>query len=176
MDLDNWVNIATEVGAIGENGDEFSSSQMAREAIEIILGKDNLKEAVRYYVAHKPGKELLRGVLWQLHPYSAMEECYRIFKESSNLDEKIDAVELLRVVADKRVLKWVPEFLKHENPGIQNWGIGIVEQLLFSHLCDEEDVAEILQQASKHHSKYLRDKADDMHLIFNTEEELDFES
>ena len=105
MDLDNWENIAIELGAIGENGDECSSSTMAREAIEIILGKDNLKEAVRYYVAHKPGKELLREVLWQLHPYSAMEECYRIFKESNDLDEKIDAVELLRVVADKRALK-----------------------------------------------------------------------
>ena len=80
MDLNNWVNIAKEVGAIDENDSEFSSSQMACEAIEILLGKNNLKEAVRYYVACKPGKELLRGVLWQLHPYSAMEECYRIFK------------------------------------------------------------------------------------------------
>jgi len=80
MDLNNWVNIAKEVGAIGENGHEFSSNKMSCESIEILLGKDNLKEAVRYYVAHKPGKELLRGVLWQLHPYSAMEECYKIFK------------------------------------------------------------------------------------------------
>ena len=165
MDLDNWVNIAKEVEAIGENGYQFSSSQKAREAIEILLGKDNLKEAVRYYVAHKPGSELLRSVLWQLHPYSAMEECYRIFKESSNLDEKIDAVELLRVVADKRVLKWVPEFLEHENSGIQNWGIGIIDQLLFSHLCDDEDVVEILQQASKHHSQYVREKAEEKCLM-----------
>lgn len=172
MNLDNWVNIATEVGAIDENGHEFSSSTMACEAIEIILGKDNLKEAVRYYVAHKPGKELLRGVLWQLHPYSAMEECYRIFKESNNLDDKIDAVELLRVVADKRVLKWVPEFLEHENSGIQNWGIGIIDQLLFSQLCDEEDVVQILDKAKNHSSQYVREKAEEIYLMFNTEEDL----
>ena len=55
MDLDNWVNIAKELGAIGDNGQEYSSNKMAWEAIEIILGKDNLKEAVRYYVAHNPG-------------------------------------------------------------------------------------------------------------------------
>jgi hypothetical protein len=167
MFLDNWSNIAKEVGAIDENGQEYSSSQMARKAIEILLGKDNLKEAVRYYVAHKSGSELLRGVLWQLHPYSAMEECYRIFKESNDLDQKIDAVELLRVVADKRVLKWVPEFLEHENSGIQNWGIGIVDQLLFSHLCDEEDVAEILHQASNHPSKYVREKVEEIYLMFD---------
>ena len=94
-----------------------------------------------------------------------MEECYRIFKESNNLDEKIDAVELLRVVADKRVLKWVPEFLEHENPGIQNWGIGIIDQLLFSNLCDEEDVAEILDKAKNHSSKYVRDKVEEMSLM-----------
>lgn len=172
MDLDNWVNIAKEVEAIGENGYQFSSSQKAREAIEILLGKDNLKEAVRYYVAHKPGSELLRSVLWQLHPYSAMEECYRIFKESSNLDEKIDAVELLRVVADKRVLKWVPEFLEHENSGIQNWGIGIIDQLLFSHLCDDEDVIEILDKARNHSSQYVRDKAELMYLTLEDLEQV----
>ena len=45
MDLDNWVNIAKEVGAIGEDGYEFSSSQMAREAIEILLGKRQFKRS-----------------------------------------------------------------------------------------------------------------------------------
>jgi hypothetical protein len=29
MFLDNWSNIAKEVGAIDENGQEYSSSQMA---------------------------------------------------------------------------------------------------------------------------------------------------
>ncbi|MBV6622940.1 MAG: hypothetical protein KI793_08310 [Rivularia sp. (in: Bacteria)] len=173
MDLNDWVNIAKEVGAIGENGDECSSSTMAREAIEILLGKDNLKEAVRYYVAHKPGSELLRSLLWQLYPYSAMEECYRIFNESSNLDEKIDAIELLRVVADKRVLKWVPDFLEHENTGIQNWGIGIVDQLLFSHLCDDEDVIEILDKARNHSSQYVREKAELIYLTLEDLEEVD---
>ena len=175
MDLDNWENIANEVGAIDENSDEFSSNKMACEAIEILLGKDNLREAVRYYVAHKPGSELLRSVLWQLHPYSAMEECYRIFKESEDIDEKIDAIELLRVVADKRVLKWVPEFLKYENPGIQNWVIGIIDQLLFSNLCDEEDVAEILDKARNHSSEYVRDKVEGMYLMIEQQfQEIDF--
>ena len=55
--------------------------------------------------------------------------------------------------------------MEHENSGIQNWGIGIIDQLLFSHLCDDEDVVEILQQASKHHSKYVREKAEEMCLM-----------
>ena len=173
MYLNNWINIVKEVGAIDENGNECSSSKMAREAIELILGKDNLKEAVRYYVAHKPGSELLRGVLWQLHPYSAMEECYRIFKESEDLEEKRDAVELLRVVADERVLKWIPEFLEYKDSGIQNWGIGIVDQLIFSRICDEEDVTEILNNASKHPSQYVREKVEEIYSIFNSEQDLE---
>jgi hypothetical protein len=171
--LDNWINIAQEVGAIDENGNEWiSSSKMAREAIEIILGKENLKEAVRYYVAYKPGRELLRGVLWQLHPYSAMEECYKIFQESENIEEKRDAVELLRVVADERALKWIPEFLEHEDSGVQNWGIGIVDQLVFSRICHQDDVVEILDIAIAHPNKYVREKSEEIYSRLSIESKL----
>ena len=62
-------------------------------------------------------------------------------------------------------MKWVPEFLEHENPGIQNWGIGIIDQLLFSQLCDEEDVVEILDKARNNSSEYVREKAELMYLM-----------
>ncbi len=75
--FDKWESIAKAVGGTDENGDESSSSDKSREAIEVLLGKDFIKEAVRYYVSGGAGSELLRGVLWQLHPYSVMEECYR---------------------------------------------------------------------------------------------------
>ena len=87
MMLEKWVDIAKEVGAISDSGQEHSSSDMASQAIEILLGKGLMRDAVHYYVAGKPGSELLRGVLWQLHPYSAMEECYAIFKNSKKLME-----------------------------------------------------------------------------------------
>ena len=63
--------------------------------------------------------------------------------------------------------------MEHENPGIQNWGIGIIDQLLFYSLCDDEDVAQILDEARNHSSQYVKEKAEEMYLIFNTEEELE---
>ena len=106
------------------------------------------------------GSELLRGVLWQLHPYSAMEECYRLFKTEDDIQSKRDAVELLRVVADHRVIKWVPEFLAHDDQGIQNWGIGVIDQLIFSDLCDIDDVASIIQAAKNHDNEHVRERAE----------------
>lgn len=159
MNLEKWASIAKEIGCIDEHGQESSSSDKAREAIELLLGKDFLKEAVRYYVSGGAGSELLRGVLWQLHPYSAMEECYRLFKTEEDVQIKRDAVELLRVVADRRAIKWVPEFLAHEDQGIQNWGIGVIDQLVFSELCDGDEVASIIQAAKNHANEYVREKA-----------------
>lgn len=173
MNLDNWANIAREIGCIDEHGQESSSSDKAHEAIEILLGKDFLKEAVRYYVSGGAGSELLRGVLWQLHPYSSMEECYRIFKTEEDVQTKRDAVELLRVVADRRALKWVPEFLAHEDQGIQNWGIGVIDQLIFSELCDGDEVSSIIQTAKQHENEHVREKAEYIFSMIAANEEQD---
>lgn len=159
MNMKNWEIIARELGCIDESGQESSSSNKAKEAIEILLDKDFLRNAVRYYVSYGAGRELLRGVLWQLHPYSAMEECYIIFKTVSDIQSQRDAVELLRVVADRRALKWVPEFLAHEDQMVQSWGIGVIDQLVFSELCGPEEVTPMLQSAQSHDNKNVREKA-----------------
>ena len=173
MNLDKWESIAKEVGGIDEYGQENSSSDKAREAIEVLLGKDFLREAVRHYVAGGAGSELLRGVLWQLHSYSAMEECYSLFKTENDVQTKRDAVELLRVVADHRALKWVPEFLAHEDQGVQNWGIGIIDQLIFSELCDGDDVSSILQIAKNHENEHVSEKAEYILSMLAANEERD---
>jgi len=162
MNLENWKNIAESVGALSTNGEECSSSIMANKAIEIILGENNLREAVHYYIEGKPGSELLRGVLWQLHPWSAMDECYTIFKTNPDIQFKRYAIELLRVVADQRVLPWIPEFLKHEDSQVQQWGVGVIDQLFFSSLCDEEEIAETLDIALQHENQFVREKAEEI--------------
>lgn len=160
MDLEGWKSIAKELGCLDDSGQESSSSEKAREAIEFLLGKDFMKEAVRYYIDGGAGSELLRGVLWQLHPYSAMQECYRIFRDENSIQTKRDAIELLRVVADSRALKWVSEFLTHEDESIQVWGIGIVDQLVFSEMCETDDVSSILEVAKSHSNKHVREKTE----------------
>ena len=173
MNLDNWESIAKAVGGIDENGQETSSSDKARAAIEILLGPENIKEAVRYYVLHKPGSELLRGVLWQLHPYSAMEECFNIFKTSPDVRSKRSAIELLRVVADRRVIPWITELLEYDDEGVQNLAIGIIDQLIFSHLCEEEEVRDLIDFSKRHLNPYVQENAHEIQSMITNSNDRD---
>jgi hypothetical protein len=154
----DWKSLAENLGCI-KDGHESGSSDFAKQAITTLLGEENLIEAVDYYISGKPGSELARFVLWQLRPWIAMKYCYDIYKFSENIEARISAIELLRVIADRRVLIWIEEFLSDANEGIQFWGIGIVDQLLFSELVEYEDVQNILEKAREHKNSQVIEKA-----------------
>lgn len=147
-----------QVGTEGGNI-ESVSIQDAQRVIEILIGEENLREAVDYYIDGKPGCELARFVLRQFHPWTAMEYCYEIYKSDENRERRIFAVELLRAVADKRALVWVKEFLEDEDSQIQNYGIGILDYLNLKSLIIMEDVEEILLIADKHSNPGVRETA-----------------
>ena len=44
MNLDQWETIARELGCVDEDGQEYSSSDKAWNAIEFLLGKDFLEK------------------------------------------------------------------------------------------------------------------------------------
>src|SRR5689334_5607743 len=96
----DWTELARKLGAFDTPGFEHSGSTMARAAVEELLGPEVLRSAVDHYVARKPGAELARHILWLLHPLAAMERCHQIYVESTEVEERRSAVELLRVVAD----------------------------------------------------------------------------
>lgn len=154
----DWVSLGKQVGTGGGNL-ESVSTQDAQRAIEILIGEENLREAVDYYIDGKPESELARFVLRQFHPWSAMEYCYEIYKTDQNPERRMFAVELLRSVADKRALKWVTEFLGDENPQIQVLGVGILDYLNLKSLIILEDIEEILLKADKHLNPGVREMA-----------------
>lgn len=106
----DWETLARQLGLLHERG-ESGSSDAAKRALELIVSEGTCRAAVDYYIAGRRGSELARMVLWQLHPWSAMEYCYEIFKSARPLEDRRSAVELLRAVADGRALAWVSEFL-----------------------------------------------------------------
>ncbi len=173
MNIEDWASIAKAIGGIDANGHESSSSEKAKEAIQALIGEEFLINAVRYYVEGKQGSELLRGVLWQLHPVCAMEECYRIFKTSEDIQTKRDAVELLRVVADRYALKWVSEFLNDDDHGVQVWGIGIVDQLILGELCEPEEVSELLNAADNHANETVRNESNNIRSMISNRDKVD---
>src|SRR5262249_22750506 len=110
-------------------------------------------------VAQQPGSELVRHVLWLLHPWCAMQRCYEIYKSADRLDDRITSVELLIVVADARALPWVSEFLADPELGIQNCGVRVLDQLLWGGSVDEEDCSSLLDLARNHSSPAVREHA-----------------
>lgn len=151
----DWETITRKLkfdkrGVVGYNDVE--------RALEAILGQDNIKTAVDYYVRQDSimGSELVRGVLNRLHPWSAMQRCYAIFKSKKDIESRRRAVELLLVVGDKRTLPWVKEFLRDPDSGIQNWGIGLLDQLVFSGLVEPSKIKGIIRLAEKHKSEFVK--------------------
>jgi len=154
--------LARAVGAISETehgSTESGSRETARRALELIVGEDALRSAVDHYVRLEPGAELARMVLWQLHPWSAMERCYEIAKTAPSVEERRAAVELLRVVADRRALPWVGELLGDDDAEVQIWATGVLDQLLWSELIEPEEAEDLLRAAEQHTNPSVPERA-----------------
>lgn len=154
----DWTTIATEVGALVER-EERGSNALARAALEKLIGPQNLRDAVDHYIGFKPGFELVRSVLWEIQPWSAMTYCYELYQTLPNIEIRRSAIELLRVIADKRVLLWVNEFLDDTDEGIQAWGFGVLDQLLWKELVEQEEVEPLLVRAEQHSNQRVRENA-----------------
>ena len=159
-DLIDWTALARSLGTLTETG-EHGGTNEAQAALIALLGPRQLEHAVDHYVDFRRGCELARSVLWLLRPPAAMEHCMRIYREDPDLERRRAAVELLRVVADARALRWIDDFLSDPDGGIQNWGIGVLDQLVYSDLVAHEGpaVEALLVRAEAHESAYVREQA-----------------
>jgi len=160
-----WDALAEQLGAVEDTAHgrtEHGSDGLARVAIEKILGEDEFRAAVDHYVAGRRGSELARSVLRLLRPGSAMQRCREISTQSTDPDGRRAAVELLRVVADRRALPWVSDYLDDSDEVVQQWGIRIVDQLLFSDLIEPEDAEPLLRRAEDHPNAEVRAQAQEI--------------
>jgi len=152
----NWDEIADALRP--EMPDrEPAGTDAARRALEMILGEEALRGGVDYYVARRSASELVRSVLWLLRPWSAMVRCHELAGMSNEPEIRRSAVELLRVVGDRRALPWVSEFLDDSDSQVQGWGIGVLDQLLWSELIEPEEAEEVLQRAAHHENEAIRE-------------------
>ena len=153
MEID-WNKIARKIGAIGH-----CSTRLGNAAIVELLGEEIVQQAVDHYVAEcgSHGAEVARQVLWNLQPERAMQRCYEIYRTDPDLQRKRNAVDLLRAVADDRVLPWVPGLLDDEDAMIQSYGGGVVDQLLWSELATVEACRELLAEMEHHANQNVRE-------------------
>ena len=124
----DWIKLSRK---IGQDKSIIYGSYYATLAIEQIIGEDIIRQAVDYYVAWKPERELVYHVLWRLRPWSAMQRCYEIVHSDADREDRRAAVGLLSVVGDERALDWIDEFLADPDDWIQQGAINILDQMLF---------------------------------------------
>jgi hypothetical protein len=162
LDID-WAALARNLGMVhvGQDLEKrtiYGGTEYARRALEMVLGPDKLRAAVDTYVEAGDGAELVRSVLWLLHPWSSMERCHEIYGSTARIERRRAAIELLRVAADHRALPWVRHYLDDPDPEIRSSGVGILDQLLFARLVDEAQCAELLAHARQHADPLVREK------------------
>lgn len=158
----DWHALACALDIIRVEGTariERGGTDLACEAISILLGSGRLADAVDYYVSRQPGSELARSVLWLIRPWHAMLRCRELFASSSDLSVRRSAVELLRVVADARALPWIIDFLADPDAEIQLWGVGVLDQLVFSRLVEPSNCTQLLELALRHSNAGVRERA-----------------
>jgi ribosomal protein S18 acetylase RimI-like enzyme len=151
----DWAALARRLGTLRDDGERGGTVEGQR-ALSELLGERELRAAVDYYVTSGPGSELVRSVLILLRPWTAMQRCYEIFRSNTEPDHRRAAVELLRVVADGRALAWVPEFLQDRDAGVQTWGAGVLDQLVWGGFVDPVSCRPLLKMMSAHPNEGVR--------------------
>lgn len=86
-----------------------------------------------------------------------MIRCREIYRSDRPLEDRRNAIELLRVVADRRVVPWISDFLNDADDDIQSWGAGIIDQLLFSDLVEVQEVEHLLEECERHPNSQVRE-------------------
>jgi len=56
-------------------------------------------------------------------------------------------------------MTWISEFLEDEDALVQVWGIGVLDQLLWSNLIETESAEMLLRTAEQHRNHSVREQA-----------------
>jgi hypothetical protein len=159
----DWEQVAIQAGAIQDRDSpgqsERGGSEIARKSIEIIIGKDAIRDAVDYYLENGSGGSVIRSVLWLIRPESAMQRCYEIYRSDAPIEIRRNAVHLLKTIGDESILPWVSEFLDDPDEGINLWGANTLDELLLSgFVSPTSEFQELLNKAENHPNQNIQEQ------------------
>src|SRR5580700_10269982 len=96
----DWGAVASQVGGIEPDGRErIVGTDGGRRALELILGEENIREAVDHWTDQKLGEFTAEQVLIIISSTVAMERCYEIYKTDPASYRAAAAVFLLSEMA-----------------------------------------------------------------------------
>jgi hypothetical protein len=129
--------------------------------LEIIVGEDNVRDAVDYWISQGRGCFAAESVLSVMLSKVAMDRCYEIYKAKPDSEDAKRAVFLLASFADDVVLPWVRQFLDDRNRGIRWNGLAVLRTILCGPLGDAEiaSAMQLLDQAEQDSDADMRERA-----------------
>ena len=160
----NWKEIAIKIGSIQSTNDtlEKGGMEFAKRALEEILGDEWIEDAVEHAISGDPGSEIAMNCLRYIESIRAAKYAYKVYKESSIYDERSMAVWLIMHLRVKESFDWIEEFLNDES--VIDWGIGLLDQLLWCEIIDNEQEQEridsLFELADKNSEGRLKDNID----------------
>lgn len=161
----DWEAIAGQIGGLQPDGGERIVGTLGgRRALEILIGEENLRDAVDYFLSDKPGAFTAEMVLQIITSEVAMNRCLEIYKLEPGTYRACSAVFLLGCMADTRALPWVREFLDDSNEAVRLNGLRVLQCILFGPLDDNDMAAakELFDKAESDPSTNVRERALDI--------------
>jgi hypothetical protein len=154
----DWEHLAVETGSILPGGRFAAGSGHAMQALELILGEENIRNAVERAVTFAPSGWLAASVLRHIQSRQALELAYAIYK-TRPYAEAPGAVWLIKEIGHPRALAWIEEFLA-DGP-VAGAGADVLDQVLFTRAVEptDERVLRLLEAMERHPSETVRGKA-----------------
>jgi hypothetical protein len=158
----DWREMAGKIGGFDPGGQErIVGTDGGRRALELLLGEENIREAVDHWADQKPGEFTVEQVLIIVRSTVAMQRCYEIYKTDPASNRADAAVFLLAEMADSRVLPWVSEFLEDRSRSIRWNGLMALRMILEGPLNDAgiATAKELLAKAESDSDQQLQERA-----------------
>lgn len=154
----DWTQLARQLGSLRDNGSENGGDSFAQQAFDNILGDEWIESTVEHIISFKSGRELAMNCLSYLRSTKAANYAYHIYK-ISNGERADQAVWLIKHLANPISFNWIEEFLNDQN--VIHWGIGVLDQLLWTEQIPYDDKAKsLLELADKNSNGQLKEQTD----------------
>lgn len=158
----DWKELAKQVGDLTPDGSERGSgTESGKRALEILIGEENLRNAVDHFISLEPGAFTVEMVLKIIKSEIVMNRCFEIYKTEPATDRACSAVFLLGSMADCKALSWVREFLEDRSEPVRLNGLRVLQNILFGPLDDAEiaTAKELFDKAESDSDRTVRERA-----------------
>jgi HEAT repeat protein len=158
----DWKDLAKQIGRLNSDGSEMvCGTESGRRALEILIGEENLRSAVDYFISLEPGAFTAEMVLQIIRSEIAMNRCFEIYKTEPGTYRACSAVFLLGSMADDKALSWVSEFLDDSNEAVRLNGLRVLQSIVYGPLNDEDcaTAKELFDKAESDPDPTVRERA-----------------